>query len=61
MKKILALGLAATLSAAGVAAFAGCGAEDEFVVGAIYINSQTDTAGYTPMRTTTALRRRWSS
>ncbi len=47
MKKILALGLAATLSAAGVAAFAGCGAEDEFVVGAIYINSQTDTAGYT--------------
>ena len=42
MKKILALGLAATLSAAGVAAFAGCGAEDEFVVEPIYINNHTE-------------------
>lgn len=46
MKKILALGLATAISTAGIAALAGCGGDD-FVVGAIYINSQADTAGYT--------------
>ena len=43
MKKILALALALVM----ILALGACNAEDEFKVGAIYINSKNDTAGYT--------------
>ena len=46
MKKILALVLVAVL-ALGLVACAGAPAEKQFKVGAIYINSKNDTAGYT--------------
>ena len=54
MKKLLSLLTVSAMAIASLFAFAGCdskpadgGANSDFTVGAIYINSQTDTAGYT--------------
>ena len=52
MKKLISIVLTASLAAMSVFAFAGCGQSTEtsgsdFRVGAIYINSQNDTSGYT--------------
>ena len=56
MKRFLSLVAASVMAVTSVFAFAGCGATTEgsdsqsgsdFTVGAIYINSQNDTAGYT--------------
>ncbi len=52
MKKLISLVLTASLAAMSAFAFAGCastegGSESDFRVGAIYINSQNDTSGYT--------------
>ena len=57
MKKLLSLLTVAAMALTSLVAFAGCdamdggnsgnGANSDFIVGAIYINSQNDTAGYT--------------
>ncbi|SCW60541.1 basic membrane protein A [Ruminococcaceae bacterium YRB3002] len=53
MKKVISLIITAAIMAVSLFTFAGCGAKDgdngqgDFIVGAIYINSQNDTSGYT--------------
>ncbi len=47
MKKILSVLLAITLLVSTCAMFVSCDQEESFRVGAIYINSKTDTSGYT--------------
>ena len=53
MRKLISIVLTAVMAVASVMAFAGCsaggaeGAASNFKVGAIYINSKNDTAGYT--------------